>query len=72
MSLDHALTVLDVAKPFAKLIPVVGEPLEGVVELLTIGCKAAQVRHYSSYGLHGLLRSKKGRADQQGGLESPF
>jgi hypothetical protein len=55
MNLDNAITVLSAAKPFAKMVPVVGEPLEGIVELLTIGCKTAQVRCDLSRQFHALL-----------------
>jgi hypothetical protein len=43
MSFDHTKAVIDALKPFAKLIPVAGGPVEGFVELLGHGCTVAQV-----------------------------
>lgn len=44
MALDQAITALTLLKPFAKLIPVVGDPLEGAIEALKEACKFAKVR----------------------------
>jgi hypothetical protein len=43
MSLDRTKTAIDAFKPFAKLIPVAGGPVEGFVDLLSQGCAVAQV-----------------------------
>lgn len=43
MSLDRAISALDFLRPIAKLIPIAGVYLEGVVDLLQLGCKHAKV-----------------------------
>lgn len=43
MSLDRAISALDLLRPIAKVIPIAGIYLEGVVDLLQLGCKYAKV-----------------------------
>lgn len=43
MNIDRAITVLDLFKPIAKVVPGVGNYLEGVVDLLLLGCNYTQV-----------------------------
>jgi hypothetical protein len=43
MVLAQTLTALEVVKPIAKIVPVVGTSLEALIELIIEGCKAVEV-----------------------------
>lgn len=45
MTLDHTISALGFLKPIAKLVPVFGSSLEGVVDVLQQACVLAQVRN---------------------------
>lgn len=44
MAIDQAITALGLVKPFAILIPVVGNSLQGAIEVLQEACKFTKVR----------------------------
>jgi hypothetical protein len=48
MVLDQITTVLKIGRPAAKMIPVVGDSLEGALDLAIGICQHAQVRTISS------------------------
>jgi hypothetical protein len=43
MALAQTLTALEVVKPIAKIIPIVGTSLEALVEIIIEGCKIVEV-----------------------------
>jgi hypothetical protein len=43
MSLERTIISLNALQGLAKVIPVVGQPIEGVVQAINEGCRAAQV-----------------------------
>jgi hypothetical protein len=43
MALARTLTTLEVVKATGKIIPVVGTSVEAIVDLISQGCKAAEV-----------------------------
>jgi hypothetical protein len=38
MAFDHARTTLELLKPFAKMIPLIGGQLEGAIDIAVQGC----------------------------------
>jgi hypothetical protein len=52
MSLARTSTGLEAVKVIAKLVPIVGSSLEGLFDLLILGCKAAQACSTNSDLIH--------------------